>query len=199
MPATTPMLDRLASTGRLRPMLSVFALIAVILLVVCLRLEGRRWWCRLGDVGLCSSGIASEHTSQHVLDPYSLTHIFYGVLLYAALRLARPRLGWDARLLGAILLETLWEVVENSPPFVARYRAATIAVGYVGDSVANSLGDMISCVVGILLAGRLPTWGSIALVAAVEVGLLLTVRDSLLLNVLMIVHPVEAIRAWQGG
>ena len=164
-----------------------------------LQWEGRRWWCGLGDWRLWSSGISSEHTSQHPLDAYSFTHVVHGILFYAVLRLIVPRSRWNIRLLATVILEVAWELVENSAPFIARYRATTIAVGYVGDSVANSLGDVASCAVGWLLARRLAIGWTIALVAAIEITLILTVRDSLLLNIVMLIHPFPAVRAWQGG
>ena len=167
--------------------------------VAWLRWEGRRWWCRLRDWSFWSSGINSVHTSQHPLDPYSFTHLVHGVLFYAVLWLVLPRLRWHGRLLATVLLEVAWELAENSAPFIARYRATTIAVGYVGDSVANSLGDVASCVAGFLLTRRLEVGWTIALVVAIETTLILTVRDSLLLNIVTLIHPFPAIRAWQGG
>ena len=120
------------------------------------RLEGHRWWCRCGRSMPWSGNIHSEHNSQHLVDPYSFTHMEHGLLLYALLRpfarsaeagqLVHPRRGAGG----------VWEVVENSPAVIERYRQATIALGYVGDSVVNSLGDVTACAIGFFLAQRLP-------------------------------------------
>jgi hypothetical protein len=167
--------------------------------VIWLRSQGRRWWCRIGDLSPWSGGIHSPHTSQHVADPYSFTHFLHGLLFYALFRYLAGRLRWDTRFVLAIALECLWEVVENSGMVIDRYRRATIALGYEGDGVINSLGDVASCGLGFLVAGRLPVRWSIALFLAVEVALLITYRDNLLLNVIMLVYPFEAVKSWQMG
>jgi hypothetical protein len=168
-------------------------------MVLALSSEGRRWWCRCGRPFLWSGGIHSGHTSQHLADPYTLTHALHGMVLYALLRPSAGRLGPGSRLLLALALEALWEVVENSQAVVERYRRATIALGYAGDSVLNSVGDLAACGLGYLLAGRLPVRWSVAVVVLVEVALLAVYRDNLLLNVIMLVYPVEAVRTWQAG
>jgi hypothetical protein len=166
---------------------------------VALRLEGRRWWCRCGRIMPWSGKIHSEHNSQHLVDPYSFTHMEHGLLLYALLRPFAGRLKPGSRFILAIALEALWEVVENSPAVVDRYRQATIALGYVGDSVVNSLGDITACAIGFFLAQRLPARWSIALLIAVEAALLAIYRDNLALNVLMLVYPLESVKTWQMG
>jgi len=167
------------------------------LAVVSLRLEGQRWWCRCGRLYPWSGGIHSAHNSQHLLDPYSFTHVLHGLILYALLRPLAKRLGPGTRLVIALAIEALWEVVENSGAVIERYRQATIALGYAGDSVFNSLGDVVSCGAGFLIASRLPARWSVLLFFAVEAVLLAVYRDCLLLNVLMLVWPVEAIKSWQ--
>ena len=167
--------------------------------VFCLRSEGRRWWCRFGDLLPWSSGIHTAHTSQHFLDPYSFTHVLHGMLFYAFFRLVAGRLRWEVRLVLAVALECFWEVVENSGPVIDRYRRGTIALGYEGDSVLNSLGDIASCLLGFLVARRLPVRYSIALFLLVELSLLIVYRDNLLLNLIMLKYPFEAIRSWQMG
>jgi Protein of unknown function (DUF2585) len=165
--------------------------------VIWLQFEGRRWWCRCGGLSPWSGGIHSWHTSQHFTDPYSFTHVLHGLLFYALFRLVAGRLRWDARLILAVALECLWEVAENSGPVIERYRRGTIALGYEGDSVLNSLGDIASCGLGFLLAWRLPVRWSIALFVVVEVVLLVAYRDNLLLSIIMLMHPFETVKLWQ--
>ncbi len=180
---------------RWRPWLAV----VVILLasVFLLRQEGRIWWCACGRLMPWDGDIWSSHNSQHWFDPYSFTHVLHGVLLCGVLAWLWPRLALTWRLTLMVLLESLWEVVENSPFIIARYREATIGQGYTGDSIANSAADVLCCTVGFLLARRLGLWRSVALFAAVEVGLAIWVRDNLSLNVLMLTCPLDAVKAWQ--
>ncbi len=169
------------------------------LAAVALRLEGHRFWCRCGRLTPWSGDIHSAHNSQHLVDPYSFTHIEHGLLLYALLRLFSRWLGPGWRLALAVALEGIWEVVENLPAVIERYRQATIALGYVGDSVANSVGDIAACTFGLILAQRLPVRWSVALVVTVELALLAIYRDNLTLNVLMLICPLESVKAWQMG
>jgi len=176
------------------------AIVSVIgLAVVSLRFEGQRWWCRCGRLYPWSGDIQSAHNSQHLFDPYSFTHVLHGLLFYALLRPVAERLGLGTRMVIALAIESLWEVVENSDAVIERYRQATIALGYSGDSVFNSLGDIVSCGAGFLIASRLPARWSVLLFFAVEATLLAVYRDCFLLNVLMLVSPVEAIKSWQTG
>src|SRR5262249_17261203 len=147
------------------------------------------WW---GDT-------RSEHNSQHPFDPYSFTHVLHGVLLCGLLSRLAPRLPPAWRLCVAVALEALWEVIENSDFVIGPYRSVAGGLGYEGDTIANSLGDIFSCVVGFLLARRLGLWGSLALFVVIEAVLLLWIRDSLVLEIVMLVHPNGAIRRWQAG
>ena len=167
--------------------------------VVALRLEGHRWWCLCGRPVPWSGDIWSKHNSQHLADPYTFTHLLHGFLFYALLRPLAGRLGSGTRLKLAVAVESLWEVLENSEPLIERYRQATIALGYAGDSIFNSVGDIVACGVGYLLAGRLPIRWSFALFVLVEAALLLVYRDNLALNVLMLIWPNQAIKSWQMG
>lgn len=219
-----------------------------------LRWQGRVWFCKCMEPRLWISEPNSPHTSQHLLDPYSLSHLQHGLLLYLALILILPDRnapgdkggpGWRLRLPGsrkrqeagtgdashssaaqvagdgnlgqpreadgqrrslrrrvvrfwiATLLECAWEVFENSAFVINRYREATAALGYSGDSVWNSLGDVMSCVVGYLIAMSLGWRRTLVLFAIIEVTMILWIRDSLLLNVLMLIYPIEAIKSWQ--
>jgi Protein of unknown function (DUF2585) len=185
------------ATAYLRPALMILAVLAVHILL--LRWEGRRWWCACGRPDLWWGDTRSAHNSQHLFDPYSFTHVLHGVLLCGLLSRFARRLSPAWRFCLAVALEAVWEVIENSDPVIGRYRTATGALGYYGDTVANSLGDILSCVVGYLLARRLGPWWSLALFVAIEVVLLVWIRDSLLLEVLMLFCPIDAIKRWQVG
>ncbi len=127
----------------------------------------------------------------------TFSHILHGVLFYAILWLVARRLPRRTRLIAAVLLEASWEVLENSPIIINRYRAVTISLGYTGDSVLNSMSDLLMMMLGFLIASRWRVWASVALVIVCELGMLYFVRDNLTLNILMLVYPLEAIRQWQ--
>lgn len=150
-----------------------------------------------GHFGWWEGNIWSSEQSQRFADPYSLSHVVHGVLFYAILWVVARRLPVRARLIAAVLLEATWEVMENSPLIINRYRAVTISLGYEGDSVLNSMSDVLMMSLGFLLASRWRIWATVGLVLAFEIGMALAVRDNLTLNILMLVHPVEAIKAWQ--
>jgi hypothetical protein len=162
-----------------------------------LRSQRRSWWCACGRPYPWVSDAQGPHNSQHLLDPYSFTHVLHGILLYGLLAWAVPRMAPAWRLLLAVCVETLWEVFENSAFVIQRYRAATMALGYEGDTTANSLGDILCCAIGFLLARRLGLWGSVALFLLTEIVLLLWIHDSLLLNVVMLIYPIDSIKSWQ--
>jgi hypothetical protein len=185
--------------GRIRPRHGLLILAILVITVAALRWEGRRWWCACGQIFLWSGKIASQHNSQHLLDPYSLTHVLHGLLFFAALHAVARRFGVGTRLVVTVCLESLWEVAENSYVVIERYRHATMALGYSGDSVMNSLGDIGSCTIGFVLASRLPVRWSIAFFVGAELLLLALYRDSLLLNVLMLLWPLQGVKAWQMG
>jgi hypothetical protein len=169
------------------------------LATLALRLEGRRWWCRCGRLAPWTGNIWSEHNSQHLFDPYTFTHVEHGLLLYALLRPLARWVGPGSRLVLAMTVETLWEIVENTPPVIENYRKAAVARGYVGDSVANSLADIAACGLGLILARRLPVRWSIAVFVVIETGLLIIYRDNLLLTVVMQFFPLDSVQSWQMG
>ena len=147
-----------------------------------------------------SSDIWTRHNSQHVVDPYSVTHAMHGLLFYWALWLALGGVAGPTTRAGIALgIETTWEIVENTSFIIERYRAATISLDYYGDSVVNSLGDIACFVLGYAGAATMSAWVSLAAFVVAEALLLVLIRDSLLLNMLMLVHPVEAVKAWQLG
>lgn len=139
------------------------------------------------------------HNSQHLFDPYSLIHFIKGILYCGAICWAFPKLPWTWGLVLAAGLEGAWEVFENSPAVIERYRTATIAVGYQGDTLINSLGDVVSSAVGFMVARRLGLRWSIGVVITLEILLLLWIRDSLLLTLVMLIHSFESIKTWQSG
>jgi hypothetical protein len=150
-----------------------------------------------GKFGLWEGNIWSTECSQRLVDPYSFSHIAHGMLFYCGLWLMARKLPARQRFLIAVLLEAGWEILENSPLIINRYRQATIALGYDGDSVLNSLSDVLMMSLGFLLALRLRPWTTVTVLIAMEVGCLLWIRDNLTLNIIMLLHPVEAIKAWQ--
>jgi uncharacterized protein DUF2585 len=162
-----------------------------------LYLEGRPAWCKEG-FGIWSA--AWTHcTSQHVFDPYSLTHVLHGVIFYWLLRPMEARVGLRWRLVAALALEIGWELLENSTWVIERYRQETASLDYTGDSIINSLGDAASTIVGFAFASRVSWKASLAVFIVVEVGLLIFVRDNLTLNVVMLFFPLESLKDWQLG
>ena len=174
--------------------------IGLLVLHACLlRWMGQPWIYEGGYVKLWHGDVASKENSQHLTDWYTLSHIIHGVLLYALLALLFPRTPVGVRLLAAIGLEIGWELFENSDMIINRYREQALAQGYFGDSVVNSVGDVLAAMAGFLLASKLPKLGSVALVIALELIALYAIRDSLALNIIQLVHPIDAIGAWQAA
>jgi len=143
-------------------------------------------------------------TSQTFLDPYSFTHLlhgfmFAGVLLLLFRFISKGNVSTSWRLVIAIALEGLWEIVENSNLVIERYRAATASLGYRGDTVINSVGDMLCCAIGLLIARKLGWLRSLPIFIASEMVLALWIRDSLILEMIMLIHPFSSIKTWQLG
>jgi hypothetical protein len=190
-------MDRTRSAAARNPLLAVALVVAA--MAVALRAMGRVWWCQVGDWAPWSFDIWSPHNSQHLLDPYTFTHVLHGVVFYGLLRLVLGReWGWW-RLVLALAAEAAWEVGENTPAVIEAYRESTISLDYYGDSILNSVADVAACAAGFLLAARLPAWATWAGFFGTELILALWIRDSLLLNVLMLTFPVEAVKQWQLG
>lgn len=166
---------------------------------IILLLMGRPPICTCGEVDLWVASTASAKTSQMLADWYSPSHIVHGLLFYGALWLAARRWPIERRFLVAMLIEAAWEIVENTPLVIDRYREATIALGYTGDSVLNSVSDMGMMALGFLAARRLPLWASILLLLLLEIVPLFVIRDNLTLNVWMLLAPNDTVRSWQAG
>ena len=178
------------------------SLAIVVVLVVAayqLRSQGRLWWCSCDYLLLWSGDPWSSDNSQHLLDPYSFTHVLHGFLFCGLIALVFPRLRGAWQLWLAVSMEAAWEVVENSRFVIERYRKETAALGYQGDTIVNSLADILLCGVGVLLASRLGFRRTVALFVVTEVALAVWIRDNLSLNVLMLIYPLEAVKEWQAA
>jgi hypothetical protein len=160
---------------------------------------GRPAICNCGMIELWVNEGDSPKTSQMLADWYSPSHVIHGLLFYGFLWLAARRWPVERRFLVALMLETGWEILENSDWAINRYREATIAIGYTGDSIVNTMSDIAMMALGFWLARRLPLWLAGALVIALELAALAAVRDNLTLNVWMFLLPNDTIRAWQAG
>jgi hypothetical protein len=176
----------------------VAAIIIVSICVAYLHLIGRVWWCACGTPTLFVVDPTSAHNSQHLVDWYAASHLLHGVLFYWVLWWLAPKLSIAWRLVIAVAVEAAWEALENSPIIIARYRE-TASLGYEGDSIVNTLGDLGFCVAGFWLAKAIGLRASAVLFVALELLLLFAIRDNLTLNVIMLLYPFESIRAWQLG
>jgi hypothetical protein len=185
--------------GMIRHRHTLFVLLILLAAGLIEWANGRSLLCPCGHVALWTGTVHGPENSQQIADWYSLSHLVHGLLFYGGLWLVARRWPVGRRLVLATAIEAGWELLENSPIIIDRYRAATMAWGYSGDSVLNSMSDILFMIAGFLIARRLPTWGSVALGLALELIALAAIRDNLTLNVLMLVHPIEAVRVWQGG
>ena len=176
----------------------VLSLAAAALMVALLYLMGRLWWCKLGDYSVyVNQAWNSSHTSQHFLDPYTFTHVLHGVLFFWLAGLLFAKLSATWQFLIAVLTEAAWEVLENTNYTIEKYRENTASLDYFGDSILNSVGDLAACAFGFWIAVKLGWWKSLIFFLLIEIFLLLWIRDGLLLNILMLVYPLDAVKNWQ--
>ncbi|TWU49650.1 DUF2585 family protein [Rubripirellula reticaptiva] len=175
-----------------------FASVAIVvaLMVVILRSMGRTWWCACGSPIPWAWDIWSSHASQHLIDPYFFTHVLHGVIFFAVLTRIK-RIPASARWTIATVIEAGWEILENSSMIINRYREATFSLDYYGDSIGNSLFDVVACLLGYGIASRVRPIRALLFFMFVEVVMLIAIRDCLLLNVIMLISPIEAIKTWQ--
>lgn len=185
-----------APAGGWRPWLAIAGILAAT--GWYLWLTGRFLICDCGYVKLFT-GAGEPGGSQHVADWYTLSHVIHGFLFYAALWLVARRMPVLWRLVIAVAVESLWEIVENSAFIIERYRAVTISLDYNGDTVLNSISDILAMMLGFWAARRLPVWASVVAILGFEALAAWVIRDGLALNVLMLLYPLDAVRAWQAG
>jgi hypothetical protein len=192
-----------------RPTLAIPRLSFPAALLICLGVIAGVAWVHfwMGRAPICKCGFKLWHggrgdaeVSQHLTDWYTFSHVLHGFIFYWLLSIiSRGRLSVAARLVIATLIEGGWEFFENSPFMINRYREQTISRDYNGDSIVNSIGDMLAMLAGFLLAARLPAWVTVLLLIATEVTLLWLIRDNLTLNIIMLIYPFDWIKQWQLG
>ena len=188
-----------SSDHSVRWLTTTLAAVAILAFTALVELRlGRLPFCKCGIIRLWSGDIWSNQASQQFTDPYTFTHIIHGVLWYMLVWwIAGKRLSTGARFLAAVLIESAWEIFENTDFVIQRYRTVTISLDYYGDSVFNSMGDIVAMMSGYFLASRLPVRVTIAAAVLLDLFLLFWYRDSLALNILMLIYPVNAIKNWQ--
>ena len=180
----------------------IVSLLLVVTAVVLLSM-GREPIAKSGSVLLWTGDVNSSDNSQHISDWYTPSHIIHGMLFYALFwwigRLFTGGAGWPIgfRLVLSVVVEAAWEIAENTNAVINRYREATIALDYFGDSVLNSISDILWMMFGFWLAKRLPVWLTLALILGMEVVVGALIRDNLTLNVVMLVYPLDVIKEWQ--
>jgi len=171
---------------------------ASILMIILLYLQGRIWWCKLGDYRIyVNEAWNSSHTSQHFLDPYTFTHILHGVMFFWLASLIFSKFSFSWKLFAAISIEAAWEVLENTNFIIEKYRENTASLDYFGDSILNSIGDLLACIAGFLISQKIGWWKSLIFFLLTEIMLLLWIKDGLLLNILMLIYPLDAVKNWQ--
>ncbi len=179
--------------------LILISCLIVLLAGIALYALGRVPWCACNAIKLWHGDPQSSETSQHIFDPYSFTHILHGLGYYLLLWFFWRGIPLGHRFLIALGIESSWEVLENTRFIIDRYRTATLSLNYVGDSIINSFGDIIASSVGFYVASRYPAWVSVLVVIVIELALLILIRDNLFLNILLLIHPIPGIVAWQMG
>ena len=171
----------------------------VIAMAVALALMGHPAICKCGYVKLWHGVPLSSENSQHIADWYTFSHVIHGFAFYWLTWLVARRQPLGIRLAAAIFLECAWEVFENTDFVINRYREVTISLDYYGDSVLNSTMDVVAMILGFVAASRFPVWATILLVIGFEAFVGYSIRDNLLLNIIMLIYPLESIKRWQAS
>ncbi len=188
--------ERIVHKADLLPL--ILSVVITIVMALVLFGQERIWWCKSGDWAIyINQAWGSSHTSQHLFDPYTFTHILHGVLFFWIIGLAFKKLSVGWRIFIATSAEAAWEVFENSSFIIEKYRENTASLDYFGDSILNSVGDVLACAFGFWIAYKFGWWRSLVFFIVVEIALLVCIRDSLLLNILMLIYPLDGIKHWQ--
>lgn len=174
-------------------------LVFLIIMTVYLNAQGRLWFSASGDVLLWVGDAFSNENSQQLLDPYSFSHFLHGVIFFFILKYTFRNFSLESRFVASVMMEGCWEMLENSAIIINRYRDATAALGYNGDTIYNSYGDLLSCSIGFIVARYVGLKLSILLFIAIELICLFWIKDNLTLNVIMLIYPIEGIKDWQLG
>jgi hypothetical protein len=194
---TTPLINASGAPDSRRALVITLALVSMAIVAAAEFAMGRSLFGTDGHFGWWDGNIWSNENSQRVADAYTFSHICHGMLTYGLLFLVARRMPLSYRFLLAVAFEGGWEILENSPIIINRYREATISIGYTGDSVLNSVCDVVFMSLGFWIAHVVAVRTTVVLILLMEVGCLFWVRDNLTLNIIMLVHPVEAIKIWQ--
>lgn len=168
-------------------------------MVVFLYFQGRIWWCKFGDYAPYINDAWSRHTSQHLFDPYTFTHILHGIIFFWIASIIFSKLSNAWRFFISIFTEAAWESLENTNFIIDKYRENTASLDYFGDSILNSVGDVIACALGFWIALKLGWWRSFILFVLTEIVLIIWIHDSLIINIILLIYPVDSLREWQTG